>query len=138
MKKTVVLALVLAVASLFTIPAAAQTATRTSAVSEHDFFATATFNTLSANGSTAVFDVNGIMTTHTMACVPTGGPTTANVILEGSLDGTNFYTLVTTQACTAFVAGFGVDKPARYIRATLSGLAGGASPTVAIRYGGTR
>jgi hypothetical protein len=138
MKKTVLLSLVLAVASIFTLPASAQTATRTSAVSEHDFFATATFNTLSANGSTAVFDIGGIMNTHTLACLPTGAPTTANVTLDGSLDGTNFYTLVTTQACTAFIAGFGVDKPARYIRATLTGLAGGTAPTITARYGGSR
>lgn len=128
----------LLLATLIALPLNAQTVTRTTAAYNQANYNGATFSALSANGSTAAFDTGAIMNTHTMACTPTGAPTTANMVLEGSMDSTSWYTLVTTQACTAFIAGFGVDKPARYIRATLSGLAGGTTPSVVIKYGGVR
>jgi hypothetical protein len=97
-----------------------------------------TFTALSANGSTASYDTEAVMNNHTVTVVPTGGPSGCTLTMEGSLDGTNWFTIITAATCTSVVSAHGVDKPARYVRGTLSALAGGTTPTVTVKYVGAR
>lgn len=62
-----------------------------------------------------------------------GGPSTAIVLLEGSIDGANFFTIATWDKAaplTSGVAVYAVDKPVNYVRANLTTLTGGTTPTV--------
>jgi hypothetical protein len=61
----------------------------------------------------------------------TGSPSGVTVLLEGSLDGTNWFTMETV-AGTSDSLNFSVDKPVRFVRANLTVLTGGSSPTVAV------
>lgn len=85
--------------------------------------------TLTANGSTDSVNLDGSHRTFTFQSVITGTPTSFTLTYQGSLDGTNWFTLGTTTA-TAGEATFVVDKPAQFVRATLSALVGGTAPTI--------
>jgi|SRR3990167_1580622 len=61
----------------------------------------------------------------------TGSPATVTVLLEGSLDGTNWFTLATVSLTTDSL-NFIVDKPVLYLRANLTALTGGSAPTVSV------
>lgn len=67
----------------------------------------------------------------------TGTPTAVTVVIEGSLDGTN-YTAINTHAFTAgeLTATFAmfsvIDNPVSYIRANVTVLTGGTAPTVSV------
>jgi hypothetical protein len=84
---------------------------------------------LSANGSTDAVNLDGVHRTFAFQTVITGTPTSFTLTYEGSLNGTNWYTLGTTTS-TAGEGTFVVDKPAQFVRATLSALTGGTSPTI--------
>lgn len=87
-----------------------------------------------ANGSSAAVDLQAPARTFAFQSVVTGTPTSFTNTYEGSLNGTNWYTLGTSTA-TAGDAQFVVDKPARYVRATLSALTGGTAPTITVYVG---
>lgn len=59
--------------------------------------------------------------------ITTGSPSSFYVDLEGSLDGTNWFSLGTISGASYIVVG---DYAVRYVRANLSGLTGGTNPTV--------
>lgn len=90
--------------------------------------------TLSANGSTDSVNLDGVHRTFTFQTVVTGSPASFTLTLQGSLNGTTWYTLGTTTA-VAGEAQFVVDKPAQFVRATLSALTGGTAPTVSTYVG---
>lgn len=55
------------------------------------------------------------------------------VTLQGTLDGTNYFTLATWDVTAPLASGaivFAVDKPVRKIRANCTTLSGGTAPTV--------
>jgi hypothetical protein len=60
----------------------------------------------------------------------TGSPTTFNVNLEGTIDGTNYFTAYTvTQATSGSVAGGAAPPPVIGARANLTAFSGGTAPT---------
>lgn len=89
---------------------------------------------LAANGSTPAINVledAGPCRTFAVQAKTTGSPSAADIMPQGSLDGTDWYNLAAAvvDVTTAQIF-FVVDKPVRYFRLTLSGLTGGTSPTV--------
>lgn len=90
--------------------------------------------TLSANGSTDAVNLDGTHRSFVFQTVVTGAPASFTMTFQGSLDGTNWYTLGSSTA-TAGEAQFVVDKPAQFVRATLSALTGGTAPTVSTYVG---
>lgn len=63
----------------------------------------------------------------------TGSPSTANVLLDGSIDGVNWHALFAATGLTSQLYGFGLAATApvvKYIKVRLDVLAGGTSPTV--------
>lgn len=91
---------------------------------------------LTTNGSTQAVTLDGVYRTFAFQSVITGTPTSFTLTYQGSLDGTNWYTLGTTTS-TAGEGTFVVDKPAQFVRATLSALTGGTSPTISAFVGAT-
>lgn len=99
-------------------------------------------------------DLGGVASEFTLHTIKTGSPSTATVALEGSLDGTNWYSLSAPMATvnTGGVTGVEVrsnlvmpygndggsgNTPiarslafARHVRANLTAISGGTSPTV--------
>lgn len=76
---------------------------------------------------------------HTVQVVTTGSPSGCEVALEGSLDGSNFFALSTTDDtsagdCTASVMWHTTNRPVRWIRGNVTALSGGTTPTVRICY----
>ena len=94
--------------------------------------------TLSATGATISINLGRTPHKHTLQAVVTGSPDACAIQLEGSLDGSTWANLSGTQTCTSSVAFHVVDKPVTWIRANLTSLTGGTSPTVAIRYVGVQ
>jgi hypothetical protein len=99
----------------------------------------------SSTGPGAVVDLNGTSNEFSMFVVTSGSPSAAEVQLEGSHDGVNWFDLpVAISAITGNVAsteftngqvesylpGAQVKPFARYVRANLETLTGGTSPTV--------
>jgi hypothetical protein len=66
--------------------------------------------------------------TYVVHATATGSPSAISVILQGSLDGENWFTLGTAQGSPTWVTG----KPVRAIRAYLDEMSGGSSPTVSV------
>jgi hypothetical protein len=66
----------------------------------------------------------GLQVTHT------GGPTVVVVSLDGSIDGTNWFSLGSWSTLTFGDIVFIVDKVVTQIRGNLTVLTGGTSPTV--------
>jgi methyl coenzyme M reductase beta subunit len=73
----------------------------------------------------------GIPGTYSWDIIITGGPSAVTVNLEGSDDGTNWFT-VDTSTSTSSALRHVVDKPVRFLRANLATLTGGSSPTVSV------
>lgn len=77
---------------------------------------------------------------HTVQAVITGGPTAVTVALESSLDNGVSWSSIGSHAFSAgdLSAGFAmfhiVDKPAELVRANVTTLTGGTSPTVTCYY----
>ncbi len=78
---------------------------------------------------------------HVIQVVNTGDPTAVTVLLEGSLDGTNF-DIIGTHAFTAAdivndgAIFFDVDSPCLHVRVNLTVLTGGTTPTITAIYEG--
>ncbi len=71
--------------------------------------------------------------TFGLQVVFTGGSPTVSLTIQGSNDGTNFFTLATFSTAGGDASGdikFSVDKPVNWIRANLGTLSGGTNPTV--------
>lgn len=93
---------------------------------------------VTADGSSAVY---GLRTTlsgsipgrMTWTTAVTGTPTAFTIDLEGSIDGTT-YEILDTSDQTTNTAGTEmrhvINKPVKYLRVTLSNLAGGTAPTI--------
>lgn len=95
---------------------------------------TVKFAALTANGSTGAADLGTACRTFTFQSVTTGTPTSFTLTYQGSLDNVNWFTLGSSTAA-AGDAQFVIDKPAQYVRATLSALTGGTSPTITVFMG---
>jgi len=73
-----------------------------------------------------------LLSKHTWEIVVTGAPANETTLLEGSINGTTWYTLDTSNITTSEMRHV-VNKPVRYIRANCTVLPGG---TVTVRYMG--
>ena len=96
-----------------------------------------TWDALSANGSTGHISVlapdSKPCEKFTVVTAVTGSPTDADVDLEGSIDGTVWFSL--SGVITAHSAGtmtHVINRPVWYVRATLTNLAGGTTPTITV------
>ncbi len=92
-----------------------------------------------ATGASATWKVNRTPRNHSVQITITGAPTAVTVDLEGSLDGTTWVSLashiLSAAELTATQALFHVvDKPTRRVRANLTTLTAGTSPTVTVIY----
>lgn len=91
-------------------------------------------NAATADGNGTAIDYTTSRRTFGMQYILAGDVnfTGGTVNLQGSLDGTNYFTIATltigTDASGKIV--FAVDKPARYVRVNAASLAGGTNPTV--------
>ncbi len=94
-------------------------------------------NAVTATGSGAVFSWGEPKTVAGMQVSVTGSPTNFNMNLEGTIDGTNFFTLVSASISSLVVwAGGGGTggsinsmPPVTGVRANLTSISGGTSPT---------
>lgn len=84
-------------------------------------------NAATATGVGATFDLGSSLVNHSLSVVVTGSGS-ATVALEVSHDGVNFVS-ITTVSTTTFNLLQGT-RTARYVRANLTSLSGGSSPTV--------
>lgn len=82
-----------------------------------------------AVGAGGSYDLSGCYSKFTLQTVVSGAPTTVSVVLEGSLDGTNWTTLATSSSTTGDQQSV-ADKPQAYVRARVATLTGGTSPAV--------
>jgi hypothetical protein len=88
----------------------------------------ASLNAATATGAGTSRDLEGLYRYVTMAMSATGSPSTVNIDLEGSHDGTNW--VVLTGAALSQGAVSVNAHLIRYVRANLKTLTGGSSPTV--------
>lgn len=96
-----------------------------------------TFAALSATGTTTAQGIRvtgGYARTHGIQAVTTGGPTTATLDLEGTIDGTNWFAILSGVDASSSIISAVADKPVKQIRFNLTALAGGTSPTVTPSY----
>jgi hypothetical protein len=85
-----------------------------------------------ATEGTAIGD-GTVYRTFGLQVTATGSPTGLVCRLEGSIDGTNYFTLATWDITAPLTSGaivFAVDKPVTKVRANLTTLSGGTAPTV--------
>jgi len=92
-------------------------------------------NAVAANTTSAVTNLGTLHAKGALQVVLTGAPSGGTVTLQGSLDGINFDAVNTLAVFTigtdlSGAIKFVVDKPFIAFRTVLSGLAGGAAPTV--------
>lgn len=76
---------------------------------------------------------------HSVQVTITGGPTTVVVAFEGSLDGSTWAAYATHTMSAAELAASAaifsvVNKPAGWVRANVTTLSGGTSPTVTVKH----
>jgi hypothetical protein len=63
--------------------------------------------------------------------VTTGSPSTVNLLLQGSLDGSTWFTLLDLSTLgTPMMVWSDDDRPVAFVRLNLGALSGGSSPTV--------
>jgi len=87
-------------------------------------------NAVTATGTSAAKDLEGVGSTFDILLFTTGSPSTVTVLLEGSHDGTNWYQ-ITNPAVTLSTPHVAVTGYLfRFVRASLTTLTGGSSPTV--------
>lgn len=84
--------------------------------------------TVSATGDALVVDLGVTYSKFGMQTVVTGAPTAISATLQGSLDGTHFFTLATSTSTTGDYQSV-ADKPARWLKVNLGTLTAGTSPT---------
>jgi len=94
---------------------------------------------VTGTGASTAITMRKINEDHSIQINITGTPTAVTVTLEGSLDGVLFSTILTTAmsagelTATTALAHI-ADKPLRFVRANLTVLTGGSSPTVTVLY----
>ena len=94
-------------------------------------------NSVSVTGPGQVFQFEPPKQSYfTMTSSSTGNPATATVIMEGYLDGTNWFTIsynfdVSPPTNYTYVTG---DGPWNFIRLNLTALSGGTSPTITVLF----
>lgn len=90
-------------------------------------------NAATSTGPGSVITFDEPKSAVSMQVVVTGSPTDADVVIEGSLDGTTFTTLTAStnyaSSHNGEIASFS-GKPVLAVRANLTTLIGGSSPTV--------
>lgn len=84
-----------------------------------------------------------LMDKKTVQVSITGAPSAVTVTLEGSIDGTNFATLATKafsagELTATFALFHSIDTPVTYVRANLTVLTGGSTPTVTAIFEGDK
>lgn len=89
----------------------------------------ASLNAVTGVGAGTSIDLEFAYRCFTMQTTVTGAPTAVSITLQGSLDGTNWFTLATSTSTTGDLQHV-VDKPVRFVRANLGTLTGGTAPTV--------
>ncbi len=87
---------------------------------------------VTGTGAGTAVPVLNIPTSYGIQVTFTGSPSTVTVALEGSLNNTNFFVLDSSTYGTTGDIVFVVDKTVRYMRANLTTLSGGSSPTVTV------
>lgn len=90
---------------------------------------TAAQHHFTATGTSVVADLPCAMRTFTMQTLCTGSATISNK-LQGSVDGENWFDIATSTSATGDAV-HGVDKPANYLRASVT-ITGGTAPTVKV------
>jgi len=96
------------------------------------------WNSVSCNNVGAVGPCTSInisthpMTKHTWTVIWTGSPTSAQVDLQGSLDGTNWFTLDSSTTTTSEMRHV-VDKGVMYYRGNVVSVTGGTTPAVTVQ-----
>lgn len=73
-----------------------------------------------------------LLTHHTMVTTVTGTPSTCEILMEGSLDNSTWITLGVTNGTGSCHS---VAAVVQYVRANLTTLGGGSSPTVTAKLG---
>ena len=94
-----------------------------------------------STGAGPAKDFSKLIDKHSLQVTTTGDPTAVTVTLEGSLDGTNFFTIGTHAFVAADITAdgamfFDADKPCLHVRANLTVLTAGTAPTVTAIYEG--
>lgn len=94
------------------------------------------FESLDAVGSTgpgAARDLEGSRKVHTLVVSATGTPSTVTAELQGSHDGVNWFNMgsasVNSPAANQGASVSNAEHVARYVRANLTQLSGGSTPT---------
>lgn len=99
--------------------------------------AQANFVALTATGNTATFDVGkALPSNHAWLAVVTGGPATCTISMQGTIDGTTYDTASGPITCTSSAYFYVSGKAYSGVRANLTALTGGTSPTVTVYYVG--
>ena len=102
---------------------------------------TVLLNAATATGVGTAKDFSRLIDKHALQVTTTGDPTAVTVTLEGSLDGTNFFTVGTHAFVAADITAdgamfFDVDSPCLHVRVNLTVLTAGTAPTVTAIYEG--
>lgn len=79
-------------------------------------------------GAGGVVDLGTAYSKFGLQTLVTGAPTAVSATLQGSLDGTHFYTLATSTSTTGDYQSV-ADKPTRWIKVNLGTFTGGTTPT---------
>lgn len=87
-------------------------------------------NAVTATGAGGELDLKVVRGKFGLQVTHTGAPTACVVALQGTIDGTNWFTLGSWSTLTSGDIVFITDKPVLKVRANLTTLTGGASPTV--------
>ena len=93
---------------------------------------TTLLNAIAVPTTGATLDTTFLLSKHTWEIVVTGAPANETTLLEGSINGTTWYTLDTSNITTSEMRHV-VNKPVRYVRGNCTVLPGG---TVTVRYMG--
>lgn len=96
---------------------------------------------VTSTGTGPIKSFNHLIDKHAVQVVNTGDPTAVTILLEGSLDGTNFDIIGTHALTAADIVNdggifFDVDSPCLHVRLNLSVLTGGSTPTITAIYEG--
>jgi hypothetical protein len=89
---------------------------------------------VTATGAGAVFNYGQLVQGVSLQTLITGAPASLNINLEGSLDGVNFVTMTSSTSTTGEVKS-DTTHLVQYVRANLTALTGGTSPTVTATIG---
>lgn len=94
-------------------------------------FVTKSLAAATATGAGTSSSSFGLLSKHSWHVIVTGSPASVTVNLEGTIDGSNWFTLDSSTTTTSEMRHV-VNKPVTQIRANLATLTGGSSPTVTV------